>query len=86
MNKLSVSGLIVAAFLVGCATTMVAAPTIVPPARAGTAPVKWEYQCKRIMESPEATAEELNKYGAEGWELAVTAGSQSLRYCLKRQL
>ena len=86
MNKLSVSGLIVAAFLVGCATTMVAAPTIVPPARAGTAPVKWEYQCERMKEDDKTMTEELNKYGAEGWELAVTAGSRSSRFCFKRQL
>ena len=86
MNKLSVSGLIVAAFLVGCATTMVAAPTIVPPARAGTAPVKWEYQCKLIQADDKVTTAELNKYGAEGWELTVTSRGDNYRFRFKRKL
>ena len=84
MNKLSVSGLIVAAFLVGCATTMVAAPTIVPPARAGTAPVKWEYHCEYLEDA--TLTQTLNKFGAEGWELTVSSGSRNHQYCLKRQL
>ena len=84
MNKLSVSGLIVAAFLVGCATTMVAAPTIVPPARAGTAPVKWEYHCVYLNDS--TLIQTLNKYGTEGWELTTSMARAKPQYCLKRQL
>ena len=54
-------------FIIGCATGGVASQLVVPPARAGTNPTRWEYFCS----SAEAGKinEGLNKMGAEGWEL-----------------
>lgn len=57
-------------FVIGCAMGG-AAHLVVPPARAGTAPTRWEYQC---METAGAgMTSTLNRFGAEGWELASIA-------------
>jgi len=69
------------AFVAGC----VASQFIVPPARAGTNPMRWEYACP-IDTSPawnDSSIALANRMGAEGWEL-VTAASKAL--CFKRPL
>ena len=94
MKKLSVSGLMLAAFLVGCAAAMVAAPIIVPPVRAGTTPTKWEYKCEEIQlkrSFATETTKVANQYGAEGWEM-ITVTSMYMApkvftsMCFKRPL
>jgi hypothetical protein len=70
-------GFIAVIFLIGCATGGVASQFVVPPARAGTNPTRWEYLCKaQVAGNPSATefsswgwTTELNRWGAEGWEL-----------------
>lgn len=64
-------------FIVGCATGSVAAQLVVPPARAGTAPTRWEYHCLSIGGG--AVTSTLNKLSAEGWELASVAPSHEAR-------
>ena len=85
MKKLSVSGLVLAAFLVGCAAAMVAAPIVVPPVRAGTSPAKWEYNC---VDGPRKEhTDTANKFGAEGWEMVDFEWKDSwVRSCFKRPL
>jgi len=60
-------GFIAIVFLIGCATGGVASQLVVPPARAGTNPTRWEYLCS-MQEEGNMTAE-LNHEGAQGWEL-----------------
>ena len=64
------NGIIAIVFIVGCATGGVVAQLVVPPVRAGTSPTRWEYQCAEAGFIPDGTlAANLNKLGAEGWEL-----------------
>src|SRR5258706_16097918 len=63
--------IILAAFAVGCAATQVASQLVVPTARAGTTPTRWEYMC---LNANENITENLNKLGADGWELAAATG------------
>jgi len=75
---LSVAG----AFMLGC----VSASMVVPPARAGTSPQRWEYHCFDEWGADDVT-EEANKVGKQGWEMA---GGNSLNtavtWCFKRPL
>ena len=56
-------------FIVGCLVggSKAARDLIVPPVRAGTNPVRWEYQCVRWAKG-NLTATS-NKFGAQGWEM-----------------
>jgi len=63
------SGIIAVVFIIGCATGGVAAQLVVPPARAGTTPTRWEYQCLSIGAKGGRMTSTLNQLGAEGWEL-----------------
>jgi len=81
-------------FLIGCATGGVASRLAVPPARAGTAAVRWEHYCSDV--APDALTDDLNKMGVEGWELVslapqmkIVAGhssDESIVFCAKRAL
>jgi hypothetical protein len=77
-----------AAFIVGCVTSQVVAPLLVPAVRAGTTPPRWEYLCIDISHAK--TVETwANKAGAEGWELTAASGrGDSARpvWCFKRPL
>ena len=81
------------AFLAGCLATQVA-PLVVPPARAGTSPQRWEYAClqsqgPRVNELGSQTAAVMNTYGQQGWELASALGGtdvQTPTWCFKRPL
>jgi hypothetical protein len=64
-------GFIVIVFVIGCATGSVAHQLVVPPARAGTTPTRWEHFCSEV--DGDALTAELNKMGVEGWELASVA-------------
>ena len=65
---------------IGCA----AAPFVVPPARAGTNPQKWEYSCFDDF-GAESVGSKANQMGAQGWEMAAAAGGKST-WCFKRPL
>jgi hypothetical protein len=87
-------GVIAIVFIIGCATGSVAHQLVVPPARAGATPIRWEHFCAEV--DGDALTAELNKAGAEGWELATVAphmltGSIGTRhdtfiFCSKRAL
>ena len=55
-------------FVIGCATGGVASQLVVPPARAGANPTRWEYYCSSA--EPGKINDTLNKMGAEGWEMS----------------
>ncbi len=57
-------------FIIGCATGGVASQLVVPPVRAGTNPTRWEYFCAGTK--PDTMAQDLNKLGSQGWELATS--------------
>ena len=78
-------------FFGGCAASQVA-NYVVPPARAGTAPQRWEYQCLR---GTEGITEMANQHGREGWELTAASGAgwgtgmmtgHTMVWCFKRPL
>ena len=88
-------GLIAIIFLIGCATGGVASQFVAPPARAGTAPTRWEHICGRINSG--SLSENLNKGGADGWELVSVVVAHQLTafgdtttdeftFCMKRAL
>jgi hypothetical protein len=64
-------GFIAIIFVIGCATGGVASQVIIPPVRAGTTPTRWEHLC--LEADPGSLTAQLNKMGAEGWELASMA-------------
>ncbi len=78
------------ALLVGCGASAVASQLVIPKARAGTSPTRWEYLC--LVAQPEVTnrtksdVETFNRAGAEGWELAAVGGVGDVAWCFKRQL
>ncbi len=68
------------AFLLGCVVTACATQLVIPKARAGTSPARWEYVC-----IGGGDMKEWNRAGAEGWEL-VTESNAARGDCFKRQL
>jgi hypothetical protein len=73
--------------IVGCAAERV---LVVPPARAGTAPQRWEYSC---INANDGVTQQANQFGQQGWELAAAAGGPntwnglpSTIWCFKRPL
>jgi hypothetical protein len=90
-RKLSIALGLVVAFLAGCVVHQ-ALGDAVPKARAGTAPARWEYVCVNVTEH---VSETMNKFGAEGWELAAASGlawgsglfkERDMIWCFKRPL
>jgi len=78
-----------AGFGLGCVAATVAKPLVVPPARAGTNPQRWEYTCfnDTIYKSAESVAQKSNQLGAQGWELSTSAaGNNEALWCFKRPL
>lgn len=91
--------LIAIIFLIGCATGGVASQLVapvVPAARAGTNPTRWEYFCLTVNHRQGSLTAEMNKAGAAGWELVSVAPQQSIArgyssdegmlFCAKRAL
>jgi hypothetical protein len=72
MNRSTLALAIVCAAAIGCAAGAVATSRVVPPARAGSNPQKWEMTCVE-----ENNARKLkdwgNKAGDQGWELAAAS-------------
>ncbi len=70
-------------FGMGCA----ASHWLIPPARAGTNPPRFEYTCIWHLDTGKGSIEELNHAGAEGWEMvaAVEKPAGDL-WCFKRPL
>ena len=89
------SGFIALVFVIGCATGGVASKLVVPPARAGTNPTRWEYLC---AENSMLLSSDMTRSGAEGWELVSavpvhqdretgnTLRADGFVYCFKRPL
>jgi len=76
-----------AAFLAGCGAATVASQLVVPSARAGTNPARWEYTCANAQPEYRSDLDGFNRAGAQGWELAAGAGQPGARtWCFKRQL
>jgi hypothetical protein len=75
------------AVLVGCVASQMA-PFVIPPARAGTSPQKWEYTCVQTIEkAPDKIAAFADKLGQQGWEMAgATAFDYYADWCFKRPL
>jgi hypothetical protein len=75
-----------AALFAGCAAE---AQYVVPMARAGTTPQRWEYSCIRADDDDRATRL-LNRHGDRGWELVAAAGegatATGVVWCFKREL
>jgi hypothetical protein len=59
-------------FIIGCIAGGVAGEILVPPVRAGTNPVRWEYNC---VNGNANLGEQLNQYGAAGWEMVSAFAS-----------
>jgi hypothetical protein len=84
---LTKTSLALVAFLAGCGASAVASQLVIPSARAGTNPTRWEYLC--LIAEPHLTGrskrdvEAFNAAGAEGWELATTGNAA---WCFKRPL
>jgi hypothetical protein len=81
--------LLAAAFFAGCAAE---AHIMIPAARAGTNPQRWEYACVR---ADEGVTQLANEHGQQGWELAAAAGEgsgtgltshEAMIWCFKRPL
>ena len=76
-------------FILGCVAGATTAQLVVPKARAGTNPTRWEYHCTTdagddLNRHPPKT---LNALGAEGWELVSAAYvPQDAVFCFKRPL
>jgi hypothetical protein len=83
MSQAKTALVLLVVFFAGCAAERL---LVVPPARAGTNPQRWEYFCR-----DEGTAgfvtKMANQAGQEGWELvAVGGGSLNDTWCFKRPL
>jgi hypothetical protein len=62
---LTKTGIALAAFLAGCGASAAASQLVIPSARAGATPARWEYFCINGND----VKGEWNRAGAEGWEL-----------------
>ena len=80
------AGIALGAFLAGCACSHVASQLVVPPARAGTTPPRWEYACFGDGYEIQDLTKYLNWFGAQGWELVGGWPQVGTRVCLKRPL
>jgi hypothetical protein len=82
MNRAKIAFALLVVFFAGCAASRL----IVPPARAGTSPQRWEYTCPYVSHNDAtAVAETANKFGAEGWEWSGVFGNAPA-VCFKRPL
>jgi hypothetical protein len=82
-NSLAV---LVLGVILGCAAEHV---LVVPPARAGTSPQRWEYVCKDEL-GASRVAQMADQFGQEGWELVTAAAGMGpgaeVTWCFKRPL
>jgi hypothetical protein len=87
MSQVNKVTLLLGVFFLGCAAERL----IVPPARAGTTPQRWEYACKDESGDKDVT-KMANAFAQQGWEL-VGAGTRrgigngdDPTWCFKRSL
>jgi hypothetical protein len=79
MKRSLLVALLSTGFAAGCLVTSLT-KSMVPPARAGTTPQRWEYFCHYDTSG-------FNLLGKEGWELAAGATSGTVgTFCFKRPL
>jgi hypothetical protein len=83
MSQAKTALVLLVVFFAGCAASRL----IVPPARAGTSPQRWEYFCKHDWGDKDITSM-ANEAGQQGWELAAVGAEGSLppTWCFKRPL
>jgi hypothetical protein len=79
MNRAKTAFVLLVVFFAGCAASRI---LVVPPARAGTNPQRWEYACIAGGNAP-FVSEVANKFGAEGFEMS---GASGMTWCFKRPL
>jgi hypothetical protein len=86
MKKMFVISAFLLGLAVGCVTATVSQNLVIPPVRAGTNPVRWEYICNEINSPSLASINSaLNEAGLEGWEFFDQLGNHNL-LCYKRPL
>jgi hypothetical protein len=84
MNQMTKVALLLGVFFLGCAAERL----IIPPARAGTSPTRWEYFCKGAYPDEEVT-KVANAAGQQGWEMAAAGAAGQVGvpiWCFKRAL
>lgn len=90
MRRLWIMSVLALGVGIGCVAATVAQNFIVPPVRAGTDPVRWEYTCFKgyVWGSgpldPDDVLEKANPLGQQGWEMVSGDGAGA--YCFKRPL
>ncbi len=89
MSQAKKVALLLGVFFFGCAAERL---VVVPPARAGTNPTRWEHVCKFVdLDEAKATTT-TNQYGEQGWELVTVAtlegrgNTNAALWCFKRPL
>jgi hypothetical protein len=80
MSQAKTAFVLLVVFFAGCAASRI---LVVPPARAGTNPQRWEYFCKGEAFSDDAVSKMANRAGQEGWEMSSAQGNV---WCFKRVL
>jgi hypothetical protein len=87
MNRAKTAFALLVVFFAGCAAAELR-PLIVPPARAGTSPQRWEFTCISRGGSGNAEfAQNASVFGAQGWEMVGGAGDHiESTWCFKRPL
>ena len=74
-------------FLLGGVAGGMGAQFVVPPARAGTSPTRFEYLCRWPEEGSGMRVADMNRAGSEGWELVtMTLVANQAVTCFKRPL
>ena len=74
-------------FVIGCVAGGAASQMVVPKARANSSAPRWEYNCfdAEITDNFDLPVDELNKAGAQGWELvSMVPRRGGYGYCFKR--
>ena len=71
----------------GCITGAAVSPLVVPQARAGSDPQRWEFRCTSGVGSADVQIA-ANSFGKQGWEMAGAAGTPrgDSIWCFKRPL
>lgn len=79
------------ALMIGCAAGAVGSQLVIPAARAGTTPQRWEYVCIESGDDVMQLTAVANRAGQQGWELtaaSISDGGTSVTndafWCFKR--
>jgi hypothetical protein len=85
MSQAKTAFVLLVVFFAGCAAERL---LVVPPARAGTNPQRWEYFCKDMSGDPDVN-KAATLAGQQGWELAAAGNTDraaGATWCFKRPL